>query len=141
MTNTKNFIEKILPSKGDGSEARYLKELAPTKEIKLASETPEEEFELDISTILKEFPKWSKENPGKDIMDFYEEKGIVIKRIELDKGGVVFLSDYLKQKEKPKIKKIDLSRGDFNKTVAGLSDSDKDLIKDLLRKSGVLVGD
>jgi len=109
--------------------------------LKLASETPEEEFELDISTILKEFPKWSKENPGKDIMDFYEEKGIVIKRIELDKGGVVFLSDYLKQKEKPKIKKIDLAQGDFNKSVADLSDSDKDLIKDLLRKSGVLVGD
>ena len=108
--------------------------------LKLASETPEEEFELDVLSVLKEFPKWSKENPGKDIMDFYEEKGIVIKRIELDKGGVVFLSDYLKQKEKPKVKKIDLAQGDFNKSVTGLSDSDKDLIKDLLRKSGVLVG-
>ena len=75
-------------------------------------------------------------------MDFYEEKGITIKRIQLDKGGVVVsLSDYLKQKQKPKIKKIDLKEGDFNKTVAGLSDSDKDLIKELLSKSGVLVGD
>jgi len=115
-----------------------------TKEqlIKLASETPEEEFELDVSSTLKELPKWLKENPGKDVMDFYEEKGIVIKRIELDGGGkVISLSDYLKQREKPKVKKIDLAQGDFNKTVAGLSDSDKDLIKDLLRKSGVLVGD
>ena len=109
---------------------------------KLASESPREEFELDLGSILEELKDWKKKNPGKDEMDFYEEKGIAIKRIQLDKGGVVVsLSDYLKQKQKPKIKKIDLAQGDFNKTVAGLSDSDKDLIKELLRKSGVLVGD
>ena len=109
---------------------------------KLASESPREEFELDLGSILEELKDWKKKNPGKDEMDFYEEKGITIKRIQLDKGGgVVSLSDYLKQKQKPKIKKIDLAQGDFNKTVAGLSDSDKDLIKELLRKSGVLVGD
>ena len=109
---------------------------------KLASESPREEFELDLGSILEELKDWKKKNPGKDEMDFYEEKGITIKRIQLDKGGVVVsLSDYLKQKQKPKIKKIDLAQGDFNKTVAGLSDSDKDLIKELLRKSGVLVGD
>ena len=97
-------IEKKMPSKGDGSTAKALK--------KLASESPREEFELDLGSI------------------------------ELDKGGVVIsLSDYLKQKEKPKIKKIDLAQGDFEKTVAGLSDSDKATIKDLLRKSGILVGD
>ena len=44
-------------------------------------------------------------------------------------------------KKKTKIKKIDLAQGDFEKTVAGLSDSDKATIKDLLRKSGILVGD
>ena len=109
---------------------------------KLASESPREEFELDLGSILEELKDWKKKNPGKDEMDFYEEKGITIKRIQLDKGGVVVsLSDYLKQKQKPKIKKIDLAQGDFNKTVAGLSDSDKALIKELLRKSGVLVGD
>jgi hypothetical protein len=75
-------------------------------------------------------------------MDFYKEKGIVIKRIELKDGSkVVSISDYLKQRETPKVKKIDLARGDFSKTVAGLSAEDKDLIKELLRKSGVLVGD
>ena len=109
---------------------------------KLASESPREEFELDLGSILEELKDWKKKNPGRDEMDFYEEKGITIKRIQLDKGGVVVsLSDCLKQKQKPKIKKIDLAQGDFNKTVAGLSDSDKDLIKELLRKSGVLVGD
>ncbi len=108
---------------------------------KLASESPREEFELELGSILEELKDWKKKNPNKDEMDFYKEKGIAIKRIRLDKGGVVSLSDYLKQKEKPKIKKIDLAQGDFEKTVASLTDSDKDLIKELLRKSGVLVGD
>ena len=108
---------------------------------KLASETSEEEFLLDLGSVLEELKDWKKENPDKDEMDFYKEKGIAIKRIQLDKGGVVSLSDYLKQREKPKVKKIDLAQGDFEKTVASLTDSDKDLIKELLRKSGVLVGD
>lgn len=108
---------------------------------KLASETSEEEFLLDLGSVLEELKDWKKENPDKDEMDFYKEKGIAIKRIQLDRGGVVSLSDYLKQKEKPKIKKIDLARGDFEKNVADLTDADKLVIKELLRKSGVLVGD
>ena len=128
-------------SKGGSVETRKNR-LTKDDLKKLASESPREEFELDLGSILEELKDWKKKNPGKDEMDFYEEKGITIKRIQLDKGGVVVsLSDYLKQKQKPKIKKIDLAQGDFNKTVAGLSDSDKDLIKELLRKSGVLVGD
>lgn len=133
--NNKSNVEKIMPSKGDGSAAKELENL-------VASETAEEEFELDLQSTLKELPKWLKENPDKDVMDFYKEKGIVIKRIELESGGkVIDLQSYLKQRETPKVKKIDLARGDFSKTVAGLSAEDKDLIKELLRKSGVLVGD
>ena len=127
-------------SKGGSVETR--KNRLTKEDLKLlASESPGEEFELDLGSILEELKDWKKQNPDKDEMDFYKEKGIAIKRIELDKGGVVSLSDYLKQKQKPKIKKIDLAQGDFEKTVASLTDSDKDLIKALLRKSGVLVGD
>ena len=127
-------------SKGGSVETR--KKRVTKEDLKLlASESPREEFELDLGSILEELKDWKKQNPDKDEMDFYKEKGIAIKRIELDKGGVVSLSDYLKQKQKPKIKKIDLAQGDFEKTVASLTDSDKDLIKALLRKSGVLVGD
>ena len=127
-------------SKGGSVETR--KNRLTKEDLKLlASESPREEFELDLGSILEELKDWKKQNPDKDEMDFYKEKGIAIKRIELDKGGVVSLSDYLKQKQKPKIKKIDLAQGDFEKTVASLTDSDKDLIKELLRKSGVLVGD
>lgn len=108
--------------------------------IRLASETPAEEFELDLRQILSEFPTWKKENPNKTYDDFLEEKGI--RRVQLGKGGkVILLNDYLKQKEKPRIKKINISQGDYTKTVAGLTDRDKDMIKELLRKSGVLVGD
>ncbi len=127
-------------SKGGSVETR--KNRLTKEDLKLlASESPREEFELDLGSILEELKDWKKQNPDKDEMDFYKEKGIAIKRIELDKVGVVSLSDYLKQKQKPKIKKIDLAQGDFEKTVASLTDSDKDLIKALLRKSGVLVGD
>ena len=51
------------------------------------------------------------------------------------------LSDYLKQKEKPKIKQINLAQGDFEKTVASLTDADKEVIKHLLKSSGIKVGD
>ena len=34
-----------------------------------------------------------------------------------------------------------LAQGDFEKTVSGLSAADKDIIKDLLRKSGIKVSD
>ena len=59
----------------------------------------------------------------------------------LEAGKVISISDYLKQKEEPKIKKINLAQGDFEKTVSGLSAADKDIIKDLLRKSGIKVSD
>ena len=62
--------------------------------------------------------------------------------LQMSKGGkVIMLSDYLKQKEKPRIKTIDSAQGDFEKTVAGLTSSDKAMIKDLLRKSGIKVSD
>ena len=50
---------------------------------KLASETSEEEFFLDLGSVLEELKDWKKENPDKDEMDFYKEKGIAIKRIQL----------------------------------------------------------
>ena len=128
-------VEKKMSSGGSELPPLDMKQF-----IKLARETPEEEFELDWRQRLSEFPSWKKENPDKTYDDFLDEKGI--RRIQLGKGGkVILLSDYLKQKEEPRIKKINIAQGDFTKTVAGLSDKDKDMIKDLLRKSGVLVGD
>ena len=108
-------VEKKMSSGGSELPPLDMKQF-----IRLASETPEEEFELDLRQILSEFPSWKKENPDKTYDDFLDEKGI--RRIQL---GLL----------------LNIAQGDFTKTVAGLSDKDKDMIKDLLRKSGVLVGD
>ena len=63
-------------------------------------------------------------------------------KLQLDKGGrVVSISEYLKQREEPKIKKIDLAQGDFEKTVAELTNKDKDIIRQLLKMSGVKISD
>ena len=43
--------------------------------IKLAmSETPREEFELDLLQDLSRFEKWKKDNPGKSFDDFLKKQ-------------------------------------------------------------------
>ena len=101
---------------------------------KLASESPREEFELDLGSILEELKDWKKKNPGKDEMDFYEEKGITIKRLELDKGGkVISLQEYLKQKEPPKIKRLDLDSVSPGKALSELTEAEREVVRNLLR--------
>jgi hypothetical protein len=80
MTRNKNNkgsnVEKSLPAKGDLSEKEKL--------IKLASETPTEEFELDLSTgLLKEFEEAVKKNPKLKFRDWYKNR-----RQSLEAGGV-----------------------------------------------------
>ena len=80
MTRNKNNkgsnVEKSLPAKGDLSEKEKL--------IKLASETPAEEFELDLSTgLLKEFEEAVKKNPKLKFRDWYSNR-----RQSLEAGGV-----------------------------------------------------
>jgi len=62
------------------------------------------------------------------------------KRIQLSNGGVVDLAKYRKSKE-PKIKKLNLAQGDYDRAVVDVqSQSDRDLIKKLLKMSGINVG-
>ena len=80
MTRNKNNkgsnVEKSLPAKGDLSEKEKL--------INLASETPAEEFELDLSTgLLKEFEEAVKKNPKLKFRDWYKNR-----RQSLEVGGV-----------------------------------------------------
>jgi hypothetical protein len=42
--------------------------------------------------------------------------------------------------KKPKVKEINLAQGDFEKTVADVTPEDKEVIKQLLRLSGINVG-
>ena len=67
-------------------------------------------------------------------MDFYEEKGITIKRLELDKGGkVISLQEYLKQKEPPKIKRLDLDSVSPGKALSELTEAEREVVRNLLR--------
>ena len=123
---SKNNIEKKLEAKSDLSAREGL--------MQLASETPSEE------NILSEFmdmkyeegkKEFLKNNPGKTEDDYKE----MIIRLSLSDGGsVIDLSKYRKSKEPIKIKEIDLaSLFTPGRTLASLSDKEKDVVNQLLR--------
>ena len=77
---SKNNIEKDpMPGKGDLSEKEKL--------IKLASETGEEEFDLELGSTLLQYDEWKKDNPGGSYDDFLLDMGLARKK--LSGGGVV----------------------------------------------------
>jgi hypothetical protein len=132
-----NNVEKRLEGKGDLAVKEGLMKLAEKDKADLQFD-----LELDIIDQLKRKYELNRRE-GETFSDYIKRENLEeLITLELSDGGkVISLSSYLKQKEKPKIKKIDLAQGDFEKTVADLSDSDRNLIKELLRRSGVLVGD
>ena len=138
MAKPLNNVERKMSSGGPDTPRLNMKQF-----IKLAdADKIQSDIENEIIQLLNEkfldqkkpgesFSDWLKRTPKEELL-----------KLELSGGGkVIMLSDYLKQKRKPPIKKIDLAQGDFEKTVAGLSSADKDIIKDLLRKSGIKVSD
>ena len=129
-----NNVEKRIEGRGDLKEKEKLIKLADKDKIDFDVENMLLDAIMEKYNQQKEpgetFDSWLKRTPREELI-----------RIELKDGGVISLSEYRKQKEKPKIKKINLSEGDYSRTVAGLTDSEKDRIKELLRMSGVLVGD
>ena len=56
---------------------------------------------------------------------------------KLKKGGEVLqISDYMKQKETPKIKKLNLADYfEYGKTIGSLTDAEKDVVNKLLKMS------
>ena len=48
-------------------------------------------------------------------------------------GKVIMLSDYLKQKQKPRIKKINLDAVAPGKAISELTDAERDVVRYLLR--------
>tara|TARA_R100000995_G_C3429984_1_gene98062 strand:- start:183 stop:602 length:420 start_codon:yes stop_codon:yes gene_type:complete len=136
--STINNIEKAMSGGGKDTPRLNMEQF-----IRLAdADKIQSDLENEIIRLLDEkfrdqrkpgetFNEWLNRTPKEELL-----------KLELSGGGkVISISDYLKQKEEPKIKKINLAQGDFEKTVSGLSAADKDIIKDLLRKSGIKVGD
>ena len=115
----------------------------PAKDAKsVASDIEKIEFDIkkDLTDqILEDFKKNQK--PGETLNDWLDRQpDSYFKRITLKTGGIVDLAKYRKSKE-PKVKKLNLAQGDFDKAVVDVqSESDRDLIKRLLRMSGINVG-
>ena len=145
MALNNDSTDKRMEARGNLEEkAKLLKLADDVKRQRIAKDI--EDIKFDVKTdlegdILELYDKMKL--PGETVPEFLERVPIdKLLRIELSDGGkVIPLSQYMKIKEKPKIKKIDLAQGDYSKLVSDLTDNDKLLIKELLRKSGVIVGD
>jgi len=104
--------------------------------IKLADA---EKIEFDvmqnlIDTIQEDFE--NERSPGESLIDWLKSKDTeYFKRIELKDGGnVYFISDYLKSKEKPKIKELDLaSMFTPGKTLSSLTEAEREAVNNLLK--------
>ena len=124
---TINNIEKSMPARDGVSLAKDIKDI---------------EFDLlkDLADTIKEDFENSKEK-GESLNEWLDRQpDEYFKRIQLSNGGVVDLAKYRKSKE-PKIKKLNLSQGDYDRAVIDVqSQSDRDLIKQLLKMSGINVG-
>ena len=120
-----NQIDKKLEGLGTLEETKRLADL--------------ESIEFDVmqnlaDTIREDFER---EKTGQSFMDWLKSKPTeYFKRIKLGSGGkVILFSDYFKSKE-PKIKDIDLaSHFKFGKTVASLTDAEREVVNNLLRMS------
>ncbi len=122
---TKNFIDRILPGRGDLTERESL--------IKLASETAAEEKalsdfgDMEYEKALREFKK---NNPDKTEEDFIN----AIRRIQMSSGGKVIDFAKFRKSKDPKVKEIDLaSLFTPGKTLASLTESERDQVNLLLK--------
>ncbi|HAB26762.1 MAG TPA: hypothetical protein DCE27_02605, partial [Xanthomarina gelatinilytica] len=119
-------IEKKLTAGGKDTP-----KLNMEKFIQLADKDKiQSDIEGEIIRLLNEKFR-DQRKPGESFSDWLNRtpKDELLK-LELKNGGnVVDFLSYLKQKQKPKVKEINLAQGDFEKTVAGLTDADKDIIK------------
>ena len=125
--STNNNIEKSMPARDGVSLAKDIKDI---------------EFDLlkNLADTIKEDFENSKEK-GESLNEWLDRQpDEYFKRIQLSNGGVVDLAKYRKSKE-PKIRKLNLSQGDYDRAVIDVqSQPDRDLIKQLLKMSGINVG-
>ncbi len=120
-------VDEPMPGRGDGSI-----------KIKLA-DLEKQEFDVfqNLADQIQEDFK-NEKKPGESLIDWLKNKpDSYFQRIELKDGGNVYLiSDYLKQKEDIPLKKIDLaSYFAPGKTIASLTDAEREVVNKLLRMS------
>ena len=106
--------------------------------IRLAKDIKDIEFDVEgevIDIITEDYRKEKK--PGQSFLDWLDTKpkDYFIKiPLGLKSGGsVISISDYLKAREKPKIKKLNLDSVAPGKAIVDLTDAEKDVVRNLLR--------
>jgi hypothetical protein len=137
MAKTSNSIEKKMSSGGEDLSPLDMNDfirLADAEKIK--ADTENDLFEAIQRKYLEQ------KRPGESFNSWLNRTDVEeLRRIELKDGSkVIDFAEYSKLKN-PKIKKIDLAQGDFEKTVSELTSKDKDIIRQLLKMSGVKVSE
>ena len=103
------------------------------KRIDLA-DLEKQQFDLEESIINAIKEDFEKQDTYKNFLDFLKSKDDdYFLRIKLAEGGkVIKFSDY----KKPRIKKINLSSlFEHAKTIASLTDAEREVVNDLLRRT------
>ena len=123
-------VEKEMPGRGDGSAKKEL--------MKLAKDEADILFYLEneiVEQMKLDYLKQGK--PGETFMDWLKSKPESYLRnlpIGLAGGGkVISISEYLKQKEKPRIKKLDLDSVSPGKALSELTEAEREVVRNLLR--------
>tara|TARA_R100000700_G_C3110475_1_gene103679 strand:+ start:30 stop:464 length:435 start_codon:yes stop_codon:yes gene_type:complete len=125
----------------DGGNVENKAKAAGKEELlKLAKDESDLIFDLESGIsdrIIRDFNKEKK--PGQSITDWLDTKPreyFLNIPLELADGGkVIFLSDYLKQKRKPPIKKINLDSAAPGRTLDSLTEAEREVVNKLLRMS------
>ena len=125
----------------DGGNVENKAKAAGKEELlKLAKDETDLIFDLESGIsdrIIRDFNKEKK--PGQSITDWLDTKPreyFLNIPLELADGGkVIFLSDYLKQKRKPPIKKINLDSAAPGRTLDSLTEAEREVVNKLLRMS------
>ena len=125
----KTLTDKRLEAKGDLKEKEKL--------IQLAKDQEDIIFDIESEIIDSLNRAHKEEAPEMSFSDWLRTKDkdyLLRLPLGLNKGGVVVsISDYLKQREKPKIKKLNLDSVAPNKAIADLTESELAVVRQLLK--------
>ena len=125
----KTQTDKRLEAKGDLKEKEKL--------IQLAKDQEDIIFDIESEIIDSLNRAHKEEAPEMSFSDWLRTKDKdYLLRLPLglkDGGNVISISSYLKQREKPKIKKLNLDSIAPNKAIADLTDAELAVVRQLLK--------
>ena len=116
------------------------KEIKKDDLIKLAKDEADIIFDVEneiIDILTEEYRKEKK--GGQSFLDWLDtkDKGYFLRiPLGMSEGGkVISITDYLKHKERPRIKRLNLDAVAPNKAISNLTEAEIAVVRDLLRRS------